>query len=81
MNFLMDKARSWALPYLETIAKGNLAFNDWDAFKTAFRDRFKPVNIKQAAQNALNALMHSSWLHSLTGPCIREQYEYLESGR
>lgn len=57
MNFLTDKARSWALPYLETLAKNGTAFNDWDTFERAFRDRFEPVDVKQAAQNALDALM------------------------
>lgn len=49
MNFLTEKARSWALPYLETLAKNGTAFNDWDTFECAFRDRFEPVDVKQAA--------------------------------
>lgn len=57
MNFLTDKARSWALPYLETLAKNGMAFNNWDTFECTFRDRFEPVDVKQAAQNALDALM------------------------
>lgn len=48
-NFLTDKARSWALPYLETLAKNGTAFNDWDTFERTFLNRFKPVDVKQAA--------------------------------
>lgn len=56
LNFLTDKAQSWALPYLETIGTGKPAYRDWVEFETAFRRRFEPVDVKTTAQHALEGL-------------------------
>lgn len=56
LNFLTDKAQSWALPYLEKLGLGQLAFKDWPEFETAFRKRFEPVDVKTTAQQALEGL-------------------------
>lgn len=56
LNFLTDKARSWALPALEKIADGKQAYSNWAEFDEAFRKRFEPVNVKKAAQEAIKAL-------------------------
>lgn len=56
LNFLTDKARSWALPYLEKIGKLQPAFQTWTEFEDAFRKRFEPVDIKTTAQQALEGL-------------------------
>lgn len=56
LNFLEDKARSWALPALEKIAEGKQAYQNWQEFDDAFRKRFEPVNVKKAAQEAIKAL-------------------------
>lgn len=56
LNFLTDKAQSWALPYLEKLGPGQLTFKDWAEFESAFRKRFEPVDVKTTAQQALEGL-------------------------
>lgn len=56
LNLLSDKARSWALPSLEKVAKGQHAYSSWSDFEDTFRKRFEPVNIVLAAQVAIKAL-------------------------
>lgn len=56
LNLLSDKARSWALPSLEKVAKGQQAYSSWSDFEDAFRKRFEPVDVLRAAQVAIKAL-------------------------
>src|ERR1700761_4008957 len=52
-----DEARTWALPYLELLAKGRLAFSgNYDYFVQAFLKRFAPLDTTEAARDALKAL-------------------------
>src|ERR1700761_9557456 len=52
-----DEARTWALPYLELLAKGRLAFSgNYDYFVQAFLKCFAPLDTTEAAQDALKAL-------------------------
>ena len=52
-----DEARTWALPYLELLAQGLLAFQgDYSHFVQAFLKRFAPRDTTEAARDALKAL-------------------------
>ena len=52
-----DEARTWALPYLELLAQGLLAFQgDYSHFVQAFLKRFAPLDTTEAARDALKAL-------------------------
>ena len=45
-----DEARTWALPYLELLAQGLLAFQgDYNQFVQAFLKRFAPLDTTEAA--------------------------------
>ncbi len=48
--------RTWALPYLETITSGGVAFPNWTAFEDAFRKRFAPLDSAQSARNMLKTI-------------------------
>lgn len=57
LTFLQDEAAVWATPYLETLAAGNVVFNDnWDEFVTGFKARFESVDEKADAKDALRRL-------------------------
>ena len=49
LNLMEDEARTWALPYLELLAKGRLAFSgNYDYFVQAFLKRFVPLDTTEA---------------------------------
>ena len=51
-----DKARTWALPYLELLAQELLAFQgDYSHFVQAFLKRFAPLDTTEAMRDALKA--------------------------
>ena len=57
LNFMEEEARTWALPYLELLAQGLLAFQgDYSHFVQAFLKRFAPLNTTEAARDVLKAL-------------------------
>ena len=57
LNLMEDEARTWALPYLETLANGRHPFNGlYRNFTDAFTKRFAPLDSTEAAQDALKAL-------------------------
>ena len=57
LNLMEDEARTWALPYLELLAQGLLAFQgDYNQFVQAFLKRFAPLDTTEAAWDALKAL-------------------------
>ena len=50
LNLMEDEARTWALPYLELLAQGLLAFQgDYSHFIQAFLKRFAPLDTTEAA--------------------------------
>ena len=50
LNLMEDEARTWALPYLELLAQGLLAFQgDYNQFVQAFLKRFAPLDTTEAA--------------------------------
>ena len=50
LNLTEDEARTWALPYLELLAQGLLAFQgDYSHFVQAFLKRFAPLDTTKAA--------------------------------
>ena len=52
-----DEARTWALPYLETIASGRTPFSGlYQLFMEAFTKRFALLDTTEAAQEALKSL-------------------------
>ena len=56
LNLMEDEARTWALPYLELLAQGLLAFQgDYNNFVQAFLKRFTPLDTTEAARDALKA--------------------------
>ena len=56
LNLMEDEARTWALPYLELLAQGLLAFQgDYNKFVQAFLKRFAPLDTTEAARDALKA--------------------------
>ena len=57
LNLMEDKARTWALPYLETLANGRHPFNRlYRNFTDAFTKRFAPLDSTEAARDMLKAL-------------------------
>ena len=57
LNLMEEEARTWALPYLELLAQGLLAFQgDYNQFVQAFLKRFAPLDTTEAARDALKAL-------------------------
>ena len=49
-NLMKEEARTWALPYLELLAQGLLAFQgDYSQFVQAFLKRFAPLDTTEAA--------------------------------
>ena len=57
LNLMEEEARTWALPYLELLAQGLLAFQgDYSHFVQAFLKRFAPLDTTEAARDALKAL-------------------------
>ena len=57
LNLMEDEAHTWALPYLELLAKGCMAFtNNYQYFVDAFTKRFAPLDTTEAARDALKAL-------------------------
>ena len=52
-----DEARTWALPYLETLANGRHPFSGlYRNFTDAFTKRFAPLDSTEAVRDALKAL-------------------------
>ena len=57
LNLMEDEVRTWALPYLELLAQGLLAFQrDYSHFVQAFLKHFAPLDTTEAARDALKAL-------------------------
>ena len=57
LNLMEDEARTWALPYLETLANGRHPFSGlYRNFTDAFTKRFAPLDSTEAARDALKAL-------------------------
>ena len=57
LNLMEEEARTWALPYLELLAQGLLAFQgDYSHFVQAFLKCFAPLNTTEAARDVLKAL-------------------------
>ena len=57
LNLMEEEARTWALPYLELLAKGRLAFSgNYDYFVQAFLKHFAPLDTTEAARDVLKAL-------------------------
>ena len=57
LNLMEEEARTWALPYLELLAQGLLAFQgDYNQFVQAFLKRFAPLDTTEAVRDALKAL-------------------------
>ena len=57
LNLMEDEARTWALPYLETLALGRHPFHRlYRNFTEAFTKRFAPLDSTEAARDALKAL-------------------------
>ena len=57
LNLIEDEARTWALPYLETIAARRTPFSRlYRLFTEAFTKRFAPLDTTEAAQEALKSL-------------------------
>ena len=57
LNLMEDKARTWALPYLETIASGRNPFSGlyW-LFMEAFTKQFAPLDTTEAVREALKSI-------------------------
>ena len=54
LNLMEDKARTWALPYLEDLSQGGSPFTgDYDNFVAAFNKRFAPHDSTKTARDAL----------------------------
>ena len=50
LNLMEEEARTWALPYLELLAQGLLAFQgDYNNFVLAFLKCFAPLDTTEAA--------------------------------
>ena len=50
LNLMENEARTWALPYLELLAQGLLAFQgDYNQFVQVFLKRFAPLDTTEAA--------------------------------
>ena len=50
LNLMEEEARTWALPYLELLAQGLLAFQgDYSYFVQAFLKRFTSLDTTEAA--------------------------------
>ena len=57
LNLMEDEARTWALPYLETLTNGRHPFNGlYRNFTDAFTKRFAPLDSTEAARDTLKAL-------------------------
>ena len=57
LNLMEDKARTWALPYLEMLAQSLHPFSgSYTNFTKAFTKCFAPLDSTEAAQDALKAL-------------------------
>ena len=57
LNLMEEEARTWALPYLELLAQGLLAFQgDYSHFVQAFLKCFAPLDTTEAVRDALKAL-------------------------
>ena len=57
LNLMEDEARTWALPYLETIASGRTPFNGlYRHFTEAFTKRLAPLDTTEAVREALKSL-------------------------
>ena len=57
LNLMEDEARTWALPYLETLATGRHPFHGlYRNFTDAFTKRFAPLDSTEATRDALKAL-------------------------
>ncbi len=56
MNLMKGPARSWALPYLETIQTGGDPFPTYADFEITFNRRFAPLDSTQAARDALKSI-------------------------
>ena len=57
LNLMEEEARTWALPYLELLAQGLLAFQgDYSHFVQVFLKRFTPLDTTKATRDALKAL-------------------------
>ena len=57
LNLMEEEARTWALPYLELLAQGLLAFQgDYSHFVQAFLKRFAPLDTTEAVRDVLKAL-------------------------
>ena len=57
LNLMEDEARTWALPYLETLALGRHPFSGlYRNFMDAFTKRFAPLDSTEAMRDALKAL-------------------------
>ncbi|KAI0309110.1 hypothetical protein OF83DRAFT_1180002 [Amylostereum chailletii] len=56
LNFLMDEARTWALPHIEALNVGNTPFANWGAFVDDFKRRFMLINVSLVAKEAIKKL-------------------------
>ena len=57
LNLMEDEARTWVLPYLETIAAGRTPFSGlYRLFTEAFTKRFALLDTTEAVREALKAL-------------------------
>lgn len=62
LSFLMDDARSWALPHLEKIANREVPFRRYSDFTAAFRKWFKPVDSQMTARDIIKHLKQNTLL-------------------
>ena len=54
LNLMEEDARTWALPYLEELGRGNQPFKaDWVEFEKLFKQRFMPQDSQEVARKAL----------------------------
>jgi hypothetical protein len=57
LNLMEGDARTWALPHLEIIKTGAIPFNtDWTHFEREFTKQFIPLDIAEAARDALKRI-------------------------
>jgi hypothetical protein len=61
LNLMEGEARTWALPHLEIIKTGAMPFGgDWTDFEREFTKRFIPLDISEAAREALKKIQQGS---------------------
>ena len=53
LSYMGGKANYWKHHYMSELAQGNTPFADWDAFKTAFKQSFEPIQDEERAREEI----------------------------